>query len=87
MTTVTVKSIIDPNKSYQYVDKGSPSAAGGMKDIYFSPDKSYVVGFYRAPQDFNSIERLKKIVTTYYDRLITLQAHIIKNYTVGRRMS
>ena len=68
MTTVTVKSIIDPNKSYQYVDKGSPSAAGGMKDIYFSPDKSYVVGFYRAPQDFNSIERLKKIVTTYYDR-------------------
>ena len=64
MTTVTVKSIIDPNKSYQYVDKGSPSAAGGMKDIYFSPDKSYVVGFYRAPQDFNSIERLKKIVTT-----------------------
>jgi serine/threonine protein kinase len=68
MSTVTVKSIIDPNKSYQYIDNGSPSAAGGMKDIYFSPDKSYVVGFYRAPQDFNSIERLKKIVTTYYDR-------------------
>ncbi len=68
MPTVTVTSIIDPKKSYQYVDKGSPSAAGGMKDIYFSPDKSYVVGFYRAPQDFNSIERLKKIVTTYYDR-------------------
>lgn len=76
MTTVTVTSIIDNNKSYQYVDQGSPSAAGGMKDIYFSPDKSYVVGFYRAPQDFNSIERLKKIVTTYYDRFFNNAAGI-----------
>ena len=68
MNTIIVTSIIDSNKKYQYVDKGAPSAAGGMKDIYFSPDKSYVIGFYRAQQDHNSIERLKKIVTTYYER-------------------
>ncbi|MBC7389959.1 MAG: kinase [Opitutaceae bacterium] len=40
---------------------------GGMKDVYFSPDKSYVVAFYRDKQDFNSRERLTKIVTQYYD--------------------
>lgn len=44
---------------------------GGMKDVYFSPDKSYVVAFYRDPQDFNSRERLKKIVTQYFDSFFT----------------
>ena len=28
--------------------------SGAMKDVYFSPDKSYVVGFFREPQDANS---------------------------------
>lgn len=40
---------------------------GGMKDVYFSPDRSYVVAFYRDAQDFNSRERLRKIVTDYYN--------------------
>jgi serine/threonine protein kinase len=40
---------------------------GGMKDVFFSPDKSYVVAFYRDPQNFNFKERLKKIVTKYFD--------------------
>ena len=40
---------------------------GGMKDVYFSPDRTYVVAFYRDIQDYNSKERLKKIVTQYYD--------------------
>lgn len=64
--TITVKSIIDPSKSYQYIDTGEPMR-GGMKDVFFSPDRSYVVALYRAPQDFNSKERLKKITTQYYD--------------------
>ena len=66
MSTKSVNSIITQGKSYQYVDNGEPMR-GGMKDVYFSPDKSYVVAFYRDPQDFNSKERLKRIVTTYYD--------------------
>jgi serine/threonine protein kinase len=66
MSTKVVKSIIIQGKSYQYVDNGEP-IRGGMKDVYFSPDNSYVVAFYRDPQDFNSKERLKKIVTNYYD--------------------
>ena len=66
MSTKTVTSIINAGKSYQFVDNGEPMR-GGMKDVYFSPDKSYVVAFYRDPQDFNSKERLKKIVTQYFD--------------------
>ncbi|MFV0468386.1 MAG: helix-hairpin-helix domain-containing protein [Dysgonomonas sp.] len=66
MTTKTVSSIINSGKTYQYVDNGDPMR-GGMKDVYFSPDKSYVVAFYRDKQDFNSKERLKLIVTQYKD--------------------
>ncbi len=66
MTTKTVTSIITAGKTYQFVDNGEPMR-GGMKDVYFSPDKSYVVAFYRDVQDFNSKERLKRIVTTYFE--------------------
>lgn len=66
MSTKTVTSIINPTKTYQFVDNGEPMR-GGMKDVFFSPDRSYVVAFYRDAQDFNSKERLKKIATTYYD--------------------
>ena len=64
-TTKSVTSIIDPTKVYHYVDNGEPMR-GGMKDVYFAPDRSYVVAFYRDKQDFNSKERLKKLVTQYY---------------------
>lgn len=63
--TVTVTSIIN-GKSYKYLDNGEPMA-GAMKNVYFSPDKTYVVALYKEPQDFNSKERLKKIVTEYYN--------------------
>lgn len=43
--------------------------SGAMKDIYFSPDKSYVVGFYKTPQDFQAKERLQMITGTYRDRI------------------
>ena len=52
MQTITLKSILDNSKSYQYVDDGEPMR-GGMKEVYFSPDKSYVVAFYRTKLDFN----------------------------------
>src|SRR3954469_7380637 len=62
----SVASIVDPATTYEYVDNGEPMR-GGMKDVYFSPDKTYVVAFYRDKQEFNSRERLKKLVTQYYD--------------------
>lgn len=58
MQTITLKSILDNTKTYQYVDNGEPMR-GGMKDVYFSPDKSYVVAFYRTKLDFNAKERVQ----------------------------
>src|SRR6218665_3446534 len=66
MITKTVPSIVTQGRTYQYVDNGEPMR-GGMKDVYFSPDRSYVVAFYRDLQDQQSRERLIKIVTQYYD--------------------
>lgn len=43
--------------------------SGGMKDVYFSPDKSYVVAFFRDRQDFNSIDRLQNITGRYRDSI------------------
>lgn len=42
---------------------------GGMKDVYFSPDRSYVVAFFRNKQDYNAKERLTAIAGTYRDRI------------------
>jgi hypothetical protein len=39
MSTKTVTSIINTNKTYQFVDNGEPMR-GGMKDVYFSPRAS-----------------------------------------------
>ncbi|EIB4739775.1 hypothetical protein K8W93_002495, partial [Salmonella enterica] len=36
-------------ETVQYVDEVIGS--GSMKDVYFSPDKSYVVAFYQKPQN------------------------------------
>ena len=43
--------------------------SGAMKDVYFSPDKSYVVGFFRQPQDPNSKDRLENITGIYRERI------------------
>jgi serine/threonine protein kinase len=43
--------------------------AGGMKDVYFSPDKSYVVAFFRDKQDANAKDRLQNITGTYRDKI------------------
>ncbi len=42
---------------------------GGMKDVYFSPDKSYVVAFFRDPQNMNAKDRLENIVGTYREKI------------------
>lgn len=66
MSVKTVTSLLDKNCHYQYVDNGEPMR-GGMKDVYFSPDKKYVVAFYRNKLDYTSKERLTLIVTKYKD--------------------
>src|SRR4051812_3888097 len=51
----------------QYVDEIIGS--GGMKDVYFSPDKSYVVAFFREPQNATARDRLETIVGRYRQQI------------------
>ena len=44
-------------------------AQGGVKDVYFSPDKTYVVAFYRKPINANDRERITNIVGIYRQRI------------------
>ena len=44
-------------------------AQGGVKDVYFSLDKSYVVAFYRKPINANDRERINNIVGIYRERI------------------
>jgi serine/threonine protein kinase len=43
--------------------------SGGMKDVYFSPDKSYVVAFFRDKQDLNAKDRLQNITGIYREKI------------------
>ena len=46
-------------------------AQGGVKDVYFSTDKTYVVAFYRNPTTANDKARLENIVGIYRERIFT----------------
>ena len=70
MKTITVKSINDTSKSYQFVDNGEPMR-GGVKDVFFSPDRKYVVAIFRDKLDFNQKERLRKITNYYLPQIET----------------
>jgi serine/threonine protein kinase len=72
MPTITVKSIIN-GTTYQYVDNGEPKS-GTAKNVYFSPDRKYVVAIFKEKQDFNQKERLKNIVTKYLNQIQTKDA-------------
>lgn len=55
-------------RTIEFVDEVIGS--GGMKDVYFSPDKSYVVAFFRDKQDPLAKERLEMIVGRYRDSIL-----------------
>ena len=63
----TIKLTANDGSTVEFVDEMIGS--GAMKDVYFSPDKSYVVAFYRAPQDAGSKDRLENIVGRYRERI------------------
>ncbi|MDO4435013.1 MAG: kinase [Cardiobacteriaceae bacterium] len=54
-------------ETYQFVDE--IKAQGGMKDVMFSPDKSYVVAFFRDKADAAMRERLEMITGRYRERI------------------
>ena len=53
----TISITASDGTTVQFVDEVIGS--GAMKDVYFSPDKKYVVGFFRNKQDVQSKDRLK----------------------------
>jgi serine/threonine protein kinase len=67
MATITVKSILN-GATYQYIDTGEPKS-GTAKNVYFSPDKKYVVAIFKEKQDFNQLDRLKRIASVQLERI------------------
>lgn len=59
----TIKLTAEDGTPVEFVDEVIGS--GAMKDVYFSPDKSYVVGFYRTALDATAMQRLERITGTY----------------------
>jgi serine/threonine protein kinase len=56
---------------YKYYDE--IIGAGGMKDVYFTTDKQYAIGFYRDKSDAVMKERLKMLTGRYRDRIYNQQ--------------
>jgi serine/threonine protein kinase len=67
----TIKLTATDGTKVEFVDE--MIGAGGMKDVFFSPDKSYVVAFFRDKQDFNAKERLQNITGKYKDNIFNLE--------------
>ena len=63
----TIKLKATDGSPVEFIDEVIGS--GAMKDVYFSPDRSYVVGFFRQPQDANAKDRLQNIVGKYRDKI------------------
>jgi serine/threonine protein kinase len=63
----TIKTQTLDGQPIEFVDE--IIGAGGMKDVYFSPDKSYVVGFFRTRQDFQAKDRLMMIAGRYRESI------------------
>ncbi len=66
MNNIIKATTINKN-SIEFVDK--IIGAGGMKDVYFSPDRSYVVEFFRDRQNFQVKERLISITGQYHNSI------------------
>ncbi|MDR1035422.1 MAG: kinase [Deltaproteobacteria bacterium] len=61
-TTVSVTST--DGQKVQFVQDGEPKS-GTMKEVFFSPDRSYVVAFYKKPVEADGRERLERLVGDY----------------------
>lgn len=62
-----IKCKTSDGRDIEFVDEVIGS--GAMKDIFFSPDKSYVVGFYKTKQDAQAKDRLQMITGKYRDSI------------------
>lgn len=63
----TITVIAADGSSVEFVDE--VKASGGMKDVYFSPNKDYVVAFFRGAADPATRERIAVITGMYRERI------------------
>jgi hypothetical protein len=61
----TVRLTTLDGRAVEFVDR--VAASGAMKDVYFAPDRSYVVALFREQQDLQARERLAMIAGPYRD--------------------
>lgn len=66
LTAVKTAPNVDP---YVEFDDSNIIGQGGMKDVYFSRDKSYVVAWYRNPLNAQGRARLDDVVGKYYQNI------------------
>lgn len=66
MTKIVTGRTFD-GQTFAFVDEIIGS--GAMKDVYFSPDRAYVVAFYKSPQDDLTRERLQMIAGRYRESI------------------
>lgn len=62
-----VRLVASDGSTVEFIDE--VKAQGGMKDVKFSPDKSYVVAFLREDSDPETRARLEMITGTYRERI------------------
>ena len=65
--TKVVKCRTTDGRVVEFVD--DIIGSGAMKDVYFAPDKSYVVAFYKTKQDFQAKDRLQMITGKYRESI------------------
>ena len=63
--------VIEDGSTIEYVDEIIGS--GSMKDVYFTPDKTRVVAFFREVQDQQALDRLTMITGRYRERIFEQQ--------------
>lgn len=67
MSAKIIKLTARDGSPVEFVDEVIGS--GAMKDVYFSPDKSYVVGFFKKKLDTSGRDRIEHITGIYRERI------------------
>lgn len=64
-----IKIVADDGSEVEFVKGDSPIGEGAIKKVYFSPDKSYVVAFYKNSLDPAGKQRLQNLTHGYRKKI------------------
>lgn len=68
----TKTAVSATGEKYEYVHSDNPPS-GAMKEVYFSPDRSYVIGFFKSHPGANGLARLESITEDYRSDIFNQQ--------------